>query len=51
MPGDYVTELADQAFREIRAGLGTGIERIVGTLPDAQALAETLLPTPISRRR
>ena len=47
MATDYVTELADQAFREITAGLGQEIEKVVGETPtDAGSLAATLTSRP-----
>src|SRR6266849_564728 len=47
MATDYVTELADQAFREITAGLGQEIEKVVGESPtDAGSLAATLTSRP-----
>jgi hypothetical protein len=42
MARDYVTELADQAFREISAGMGAEIEKIVGKPGDAPSLAYQL---------
>ena len=39
MPGDYVSELADQAFREITSGVNDELIRIVGTPPPPDALA------------
>jgi len=46
MPADYVTEFADQAFREISAGTGDEIEKIVGSQPDAPGLANLLNSRP-----
>jgi hypothetical protein len=46
MPVDYVTELADQAFRKIQAGSGDEITKIVGSQPDASALAGLLNSQP-----
>jgi hypothetical protein len=43
MPADYVTELAEQAFREISAGVGDEIEKILAWRPpDAHSLANLL---------
>ena len=42
MPADYVTELANRAFREIESGSGEEIKRIVGATSDSLALAEQL---------
>jgi hypothetical protein len=46
MARDYVTELADQAFREIAAGVGEEIEKIVGRPLDASSLAQQLESRP-----
>ena len=46
MPGNYVTELASQAFLEISAGVGDEIERVIGTLPDAPSIANLLTSRP-----
>ena len=47
MPADYVSELAEQAFGKIRAGLGQEIEKVVGGTPtDAGSLAATLISQP-----